>query len=126
MQQKINSLTVDILAVDDLEGDLLATLLIHARYAVAVVISADEALAWLKVNRAKVAVIDLALPGKSGLWLIEQIRELYETLPIIVLTGHEPTKAIKQTLAGFGIGKVLEKKLGIEELLRELKEILTI
>jgi DNA-binding response OmpR family regulator len=110
--------------VDDLESDLLAMLLVREHYAVVGLTRAEEATQWLKTNNAKVAVIDLALPGKSGLWLIQKIREFDTTLPIIILTGHPPTEAINQILAGCHIRKVVLKTADIKELLKELRGIL--
>ncbi|MES2572265.1 MAG: response regulator, partial [Verrucomicrobiota bacterium] len=51
--------------------------------------TAGEALALLEDKRFDCVVVDLLLPDMSGFDLIEQIREKYEYLPIIVYTGKE-------------------------------------
>jgi DNA-binding response OmpR family regulator len=107
-----------------MESDLLAMLLVREQYAVVGLTRAEEAVQWLKTNQARVAVIDLALPGKSGLWLIQKIREFDTTLPIIILTGHPPNEQINQILAGCQIKKVVLKTADIKELLKELEAIL--
>jgi DNA-binding response OmpR family regulator len=107
-----------------MESDLLAMLLVREQYAVVGLTRAEEAIQWLKTNQARVAVIDLALPGKSGLWLIQKIREFDTALPIIILTGHPPNEQINQILAGRQIKKIVLKTADIKELLKELEAIL--
>ncbi|KPV51594.1 LuxR family transcriptional regulator, partial [Kouleothrix aurantiaca] len=60
---------------------------------VADVASAEEALAWLDAappNREpSVALVDLNLPGVSGLLLTRQLRHQYPSLGVVMLSIHE-------------------------------------
>lgn len=48
----------------------------------------DEAIAAIIQHRPKLAVIDLKMPGKSGLELIAAAKELHPQIKIVVLTGY--------------------------------------
>lgn len=50
--------------------------------------SVDEALALAHLDTPELALVDLRLPGKSGLELVKALRELDAATSIVVLTGY--------------------------------------
>ena len=50
--------------------------------------SVDDALALARVDTPELALVDLRLPGKSGLELVKALREMDATTTIVVLTGY--------------------------------------
>jgi two-component system response regulator RegA len=50
--------------------------------------SVDEALTLARVDTPELALVDLRLPGKSGLELVTALRDLDATTTIVVLTGY--------------------------------------
>jgi len=52
--------------------------------------TAEEALAALKRTEFDAVVTDVAMPGRSGFWLVGQIRQLAArpTVPVLAVTGH--------------------------------------
>jgi two-component system response regulator RegA len=48
----------------------------------------DEALDTARVDTPELALVDLRLPGKSGLELVRALRDLDATTTIVVLTGY--------------------------------------
>ena len=60
--------------------------------------SAEEALPDLWQKGAQVAVLDLSLPGKSGLELLADIRSA-SSLPCLVLSGHDERSHVERALA---------------------------
>jgi two-component system response regulator RegA len=50
--------------------------------------SFDEALALAQVDTPELALVDLRLPGKSGLELVKALKELDATTRVVVLTGY--------------------------------------
>jgi len=57
-------------------------------YQVTVADSAEEALPKLAALDIDLAVIDIRLPGMSGVELVKHIRVNYPEVPVIVITGH--------------------------------------
>src|SRR5688572_11866890 len=49
---------------------------------------AESALAALEVERPWAVVSDIKLPGRSGMDLLRDIRQLDRELPVILVTGH--------------------------------------
>ena len=50
--------------------------------------SVDEAVALAHVDTPELALVDLRLPGKSGLELVKALRDMDATTTIVVLTGY--------------------------------------
>jgi two-component system response regulator GlrR len=79
-----------ILVVDD-DADLLRLLsmrLAAAGYRVTAAASAEEALVKLALERPRLVLSDVQLPGKDGLALFDAIRMQHPSLPVILLTAH--------------------------------------
>ena len=56
--------------------------------------TAESALKLLENNPTPIVVTDLCMPGRGGLWLIQEIRQRWPDIGIIVLTaGDEPESA---------------------------------
>ncbi|MEW6157217.1 MAG: response regulator transcription factor [Verrucomicrobiota bacterium] len=89
---------------------------------IAACISAEEALAHLPALRPDVILMDIQLPGMSG---IECIRQLTLTLPeaqVMMLTVFEDHERIFQSLAAGATGYVL-KKTPPAKLLEAIQEL---
>ena len=50
--------------------------------------SGEEAMALLDVFSPDLVVTDINLPGESGLWVTQRIREADPKLPVLVLTSY--------------------------------------
>ncbi len=50
--------------------------------------TAEEGLELLRDTPCDLVVLDLNLPGQNGLWCAARLRELYPTLPILILSMH--------------------------------------
>ncbi|MEA5573048.1 response regulator transcription factor [Calothrix sp. UHCC 0171] len=65
-------------------------------------------------------ILDLGLPGKDGLYILEELRGQGEQLPVIILTARDD---IQDKVAGFeaGADDYLTKPFRFEELLMRVK-----
>ncbi|MBA3902086.1 MAG: response regulator [Rhodocyclaceae bacterium] len=98
-----------ILLVDD-DRLVLATLangLEQAGYAVQAAGSAEEALRVLAVELPDLAVLDMRMPGRSGLDLARQLRETGE-VPFIFLTAYSEPDIVRQAAECGALGYVVK------------------
>jgi len=90
-----------IILVDDEDRfrERLARAFSNRGYVVFEAADVDQALEMIKSNHPDWALIDLRMPGKSGLDLIREAKEFLPFLKIVVLTGYgsiaTATEAIK-------------------------------
>jgi two-component system response regulator RegA len=81
----------------------------------------DGALASIKDNRPDWALIDLKMPGKSGLDLIREAKEFQPLLKIVVLTGYgsiaTATEAVK-----LGAHYYLPKPADVDDILNAFEK----
>lgn len=90
-----------IILVDDEDHfrERLVRAFTNRGYTVYQAVNVDEALEKIKEYRPAWALVDLKMPGKSGLDLIREAKDLMPTLKIVVLTGYgsiaTATEAIK-------------------------------
>jgi DNA-binding NarL/FixJ family response regulator len=63
--------------------------------------SGFQALEWLRRNEAQLAIVDLSMPGMSGLDLIARLRKEFARLRVLVLSMHaEEQYALRAFQAG--------------------------
>jgi DNA-binding NarL/FixJ family response regulator len=79
-----------ILIADD-EADLriiLADYLAHHGYEIAVAADGREALALATARRPDLALVDVRMPGPSGMDLTAQLKALHPDLPVVIITAY--------------------------------------
>ncbi|MXR51093.1 PAS domain-containing protein [Halovenus sp. WSH3] len=77
-----------VLLVDDGPVDETVSALRDRECRVTAVESVSDALVNLRNNRVDIVVTEYQLPDGSGLELLAEIRESYETLPVVLYTAH--------------------------------------
>ena len=117
--------TLKLLLVDDEEDfrRATATALSRRGFEVTDAADGDEALAAIKHDRPDVVVLDLKMPGKSGIETLQEIRQLDASLPVIILTGHGN---LEVAMAGIKLDIVdfLQKPIDMEQLARRIRALL--
>lgn len=84
--------------------------------------NADEAVARARVHKPDVVVMDIRLPGKSG---IDATREIVAILPetkVIILTSFADDDLLMEAVATGATGYVL-KQIGSDDLVRSLEAV---
>ena len=100
------------------------TRVLRPRYdVVAVAHSGDELLELLPSTRADCLLLDLSLPGRSGLDLLPDVRSVQPELRVLIVTMHLDRVLAEASLAGGAQGFV-PKDSGIEELEVAIEEVL--
>lgn len=96
-------MNVKVLLVDD-EKDFTDTLgeRLEARgFEVQTAASGDEGLALLKEKAVDVVILDVLMPGKSGVEVLREIKLLDPIIEVIMLTGHG---TIETAIEGLKLG----------------------
>ena len=92
-------------------------------YAAKLVSNGEEGLFEAQEIDYTLAVIDLGLPGMSGLELIKRLRQSGSTLPIVVLTARDDVETIVQAMEA-GADDYLKKPVYFEELFAHIEAVL--
>ena len=110
-----------ILAIDDDPMFLrsLKRIMLNTPYSLTTKNEPEQGLAAMVSSRYDLVLLDLKMPGRDGLSVLEELIQLYPDLIVIMLTGHggvqEAVKAVKLGAADF-----LEKPCPPNELCRVL------
>jgi len=85
--------------------------------------TAEEALGAATLNEYDVLVVDLMLPGKDGLWLIEEIRDRQVRTPIMILSARQ---TVDDRITGLRAGgdDYLTKPFSFSELQARLEALI--
>jgi two-component system KDP operon response regulator KdpE len=111
-----------ILVVDD-EPTVLRALRVALEaqdYAVAAVMSGEDALARVTNGAFDLILLDLGLPGMSGFAVIERVRVLFPALPIIVLSAQGEDGPKVEAL-DLGADDYVSKPFSVRELLARVR-----
>src|SRR5579863_9243009 len=111
-----------ILIVDD-EAEIresLQTLLELEGYEVETAVDGEEGLSKLGERPFDLVLLDLALPGRSGIELLPEIRALDAQLPVIIITAYGTVEDAVRAMQG-GAGNFLQKPWDNEKLLADVR-----
>lgn len=70
--------------------------------------SAEDALAVLGAAPHDVALVDIRLPGRNGLQLLEEIRRTWPEMPVIIVTNYDNPEYVKAAMAAGASGYLLK------------------
>ena len=109
--------TLQILIVDDerVIRDSLSDFLRKLGHLVRVCGNAEKALTLVEDNVYDMVLLDIRMPGKDGLALFEELRQLQPELSVIMITGHGSLDTAIQALR-LGASDFLKKPINLEEL----------
>ena len=112
-----------ILLVDD-EQEFVAALAERLElrgYQVEAVNSGEEALQAVEAAPPKAVVLDVKMPGLSGLEVLKSIKAQFPSMPVLLLTGYGSTEDGMKGMR-FGAYDYLMKPLNIEDLIKKIHE----
>ena len=84
--------------------------------------SADELLQQVRQRRYDVVILDITMPGRSGLDALKDLRETYPRLPVLVLSVHPEDQFAMRVLKAGGSG-YMTKESAPEELLEAVRQV---
>lgn len=112
-----------LLVEDDRElNSLVCAYLKGAGYEVYSCFNGEEGLEEFEKNQIDIVLSDIMMPKMDGFQLLEQIREINSSVPIIFLTAKDD-KMSKQFGYKMGIDDYITKPFDIDELVLKLKAL---
>ena len=100
---------------DDILADALTRALVQSAYAVDVVDNGEQADLALALEIYDLAILDIGLPGLSGLEVLRRLRTRKSALPVLMLTAHD-TLADRVKGLDMGADDYLAKPFDLPEL----------
>jgi len=104
-----------VMLVDDEEDIIwgLSRALVKAGYDVMAAAGTDEALAKLSTQPVDILITDIKMPGRSGLELIMEARQLYPTIKAVVMTARGSEELHRETMER-GAVEYIEKPFDLD------------
>jgi DNA-binding NtrC family response regulator len=109
----------DDLAVRNVTYDLLTS----KGFKVVTASRGDQAISILSIEKPDLVLMDLKMPGESGLSLLQKFRAKDARLPIVVFSGHITSDLEKEAFDN-GAVEVLMKGSGANDFSEKIKKIL--
>ncbi|ROR01781.1 sigma-54-dependent transcriptional regulator [Desulfosoma caldarium] len=120
-------MALKVLVVDD-EPNILRSLkgvLEDEGYEAVLAATGEAALEELRKELPDVVLLDIWLPGMDGLEVLRQIKEIYPSLPVIIISGHGTIEtAVRATR--MGAFDFVEKPLSLERVLVSVQNALQV
>lgn len=118
---------IDVLVVDDqlTQQEYFRRILGPEGFRVSAVRSGEQAMAWVQRLRPHVILMDLNMPGLSGIETAERLRADPKSadIPILMVTVRGDEEAMERSFLG-GCNDYLLKPVGRDELLEKLADVL--
>ncbi|MDZ8109473.1 MAG: response regulator [Nostoc sp. DedQUE12a] len=118
-----------ILVVDDDKNHLSLISYLFNKYGVHVMLADNASLAFELIQQHAVDILisDIAMPGKDGYWLIQQVRSLpvspIKEIPAIALSGVSKEECYEKALAS-GFQTYIQKPSTPSYLMKEVAKLL--
>ena len=117
---------VKIMVIDDEEDfrKLMTFWLNSKGYTVMPVSSGKEAIETFKKQACDIIFLDLNMPEMDGASTLEQIREINNKVPVIIISAYVDDQKMTKKVADLGISGIFYKGKGFEEGLSLLESAL--
>jgi len=114
-----------ILIIDDEEAtcNLVCEELTEEGYVCDVALNSDDTLAKLKTHNFDLALLDILLPNISGMDLLKMIRECYQTIAVVMMTGVNDLNTAVEAMK-LGASDYIVKPFTIDKLIVSINAVL--
>jgi DNA-binding NarL/FixJ family response regulator len=86
--------------------------------------NAEQLLSLVRAEEWELVILDIAMPGRSGLEVLGEVRRLRPRLPVLVLSVHPEDQYGKQVLKAGAVG-YLSKESAPAELVKAIRRVLS-
>lgn len=114
-----------ILVVDD-EEELLTSLQrpLQTKYRVLTTTRSTEVMNILCFEKTDVILLDIRMPGMTGIELLKEIKFMYPHIPVLIMTGHGDENDTITTLK-YGASGYIKKPIDLYFLFNEIERVLS-
>jgi len=85
------------------------------------VFNAEDAIAAVMKNPPDIVLLDYRMPGTDGLGILKKIKEIDDSVEVIMLTGLQDTLSMEEGMKG-GAFEYLVKPVDLEELMAKIRQ----
>jgi DNA-binding NarL/FixJ family response regulator len=85
--------------------------------------NATEALDLTTATTPDLVLLDMSLPGKSGLELLKDLRAAHPSLPVLIVSMHDETLYAERIIRAGGRGYLMKQE-GPEKMLQAIRKVL--
>ena len=85
--------------------------------------TAQEALAQLQKQEYELIILDISMPGKSGLDILKDLKEIRPRVPILLLSMHPEEQFARRALKAGAAGYLTKESIP-EELVKAVRKVL--
>jgi DNA-binding NtrC family response regulator len=119
----MSTATKRILIVDD-DARIVQLLTDHFKqtYTVETAMSGGEALSSVRRTRPDLVLLDVMLPGVSGIHVLKEIKKMDPTIPVVVVTGNDIVAVADEAIRS-GAAKYVRKPFDLRYLDQVVAEI---
>jgi FixJ family two-component response regulator len=101
----------------------ISILLKAAAYRVVCFANGEALLASARVQSPLCILLDICIPGRSGLDVLEELRELDHPSPIVMISGNGNVAAVVRAMKG-GAHDFIEKPFGGRDLVKRIEDVI--
>ncbi|MFA4840020.1 MAG: sigma-54 dependent transcriptional regulator [Candidatus Neomarinimicrobiota bacterium] len=114
-----------VLIIDDDRGvgTILKEVLSAEGHDVTALISAEDGISFLKADEPDLILLDLQLPGMSGLDFLEKFQDKRDRIPVIIITSHGDVQTAVRAMK-LGASDYIKKPFNIEEVVLIIQKVL--
>lgn len=115
---------LNVLVVDDkrIIGDFFDFVLGYRGHDITVLQNPMEALEAVSKNSFDIAFVDIVMPGKDGVQVLEEFKKVIPDLPVVMISGYSVDE--KRNRAGELGAPCLKKPFEFEDIKKIVKEML--
>ena len=77
----------------------------------------EETLRMIKNDFYDALLLDIVMPKLDGYAVLQQVRKIFPTMPVIFITGHGESKKIEDSIRLYNLTGVIEKPFSPKEVL---------
>ena len=115
LHDELAAKTVTVVDDEPLVQDVLVRAARSWHYDCQAAATAEQAVDLLEKRLTQVVVTDLRMPGRGGVWLVQEIRRRWPEVAVIVLTAGQDAEAARQCLEA-GADQYFVKPVKLDEL----------